>query len=75
MHYNSSPKEPLLCDSFAPEFSDRYIEPAEYALYSKFKTFFNYNIQKCQSVCLYGYRLGSWNCYSLETSIIRTSRT
>ncbi len=37
MHYKSSPKEPLLCDSFARKFSDRYSEPAEYALYAKFK--------------------------------------
>ncbi len=36
---------------------------------------FYYNIQKCLSVCLYGYRLGSWKCYSLETGIIRTSKS
>jgi hypothetical protein len=34
-----------------------------------------YNIQKCVNICLYGYRIGSWKCYRLETSIIRTSRT
>jgi hypothetical protein len=37
MHFKSSPKEPQLCDSFARKFSDRYTEPAEYALYAKFK--------------------------------------
>ncbi len=37
MHYKSSPKEPLLCDSFTPKFSDRYTQPPEYAFYAKFK--------------------------------------
>ncbi len=29
----------------------------------------------CLSVCLSGYRLGSWKCYNLETGIIGTSMT
>ncbi len=36
-HYKSSPNEPLLCDSFASKFSDRYTESAEYALYAGFR--------------------------------------
>jgi hypothetical protein len=37
MHYKSWPIEPLLCDWFAPKFSDRYTEPVKYAIYAKFK--------------------------------------
>ncbi len=37
MHYKSWQNQLLLCNSFAPKFSDRYIEPAEYAIYAKFK--------------------------------------
>jgi hypothetical protein len=37
MHYKIFPNDPLLCNSFAPKFLDRYTQPAEYALYAKFK--------------------------------------
>ncbi len=39
MHlYKSSPNEPLFWGLFAHKFSDRYTEPAEYALYAKLQT-------------------------------------
>ncbi len=38
--YVCSPNELLLCNSFAPKFSGRYTEPAEYALYAQFKALF-----------------------------------
>jgi hypothetical protein len=37
MHYKSWQNELLLCNSFVPKFSDRYTEPAEYAVYAKLK--------------------------------------
>jgi hypothetical protein len=37
MHYKSFLNQLLLCNSFAPKFSDRYTEPVEYAIYAKFK--------------------------------------
>jgi hypothetical protein len=70
MYYKSSSKEPLLCDSFAPKFSDRYTEPAEYALYAKFKDLVIND--KCETITITFHKFLSNNISTTHESRVAT---